>query len=119
MSPLLGTGLPYGFPTRRTGHNPPRGPSADWWVKYIHIIHKTPRPNTNSMSVCILYFSCTQMFALCGNRKRDLSRSRRVFPPLRRRPWTACLVYSRVDCIQTADELQFAVGLQLKRPTTT
>jgi hypothetical protein len=23
---------PYGLPTRRTGHNPPREPSADWWV---------------------------------------------------------------------------------------
>jgi hypothetical protein len=30
MSPCWGTGLPYGLPTRRTGHNPPRGPSADW-----------------------------------------------------------------------------------------
>jgi hypothetical protein len=28
MSPLL----PYGFHIRRTGHNPPRGPSAGWWV---------------------------------------------------------------------------------------
>jgi hypothetical protein len=27
-----GTGLPYGLPTRRTGSNPPRGPSAYWWV---------------------------------------------------------------------------------------
>jgi hypothetical protein len=26
--------------------------------------------------------TCTQMFALCGNRTRDLLRSRRVFPPL-------------------------------------
>jgi hypothetical protein len=25
-------GLPYGPPTRRTDHNPPRGPNADWWV---------------------------------------------------------------------------------------
>jgi hypothetical protein len=30
--PTAGTSLPYGLPTRRTGHNPPRGPSADWWV---------------------------------------------------------------------------------------
>jgi hypothetical protein len=28
----LGTGLPYGIPTRRTGHNPPRELSAGWWV---------------------------------------------------------------------------------------
>jgi hypothetical protein len=27
-----GTGLPYGLPISRTDHNPPRGPSADWWV---------------------------------------------------------------------------------------
>jgi hypothetical protein len=32
MSPLLGTGLSYGLHTRRKGHNPPRGPSAGWWV---------------------------------------------------------------------------------------
>jgi hypothetical protein len=30
-----GTGLPYGLPTRRTSHNPPRGPSASWWVLMI------------------------------------------------------------------------------------
>jgi hypothetical protein len=27
-----GTGLPYGLHIRRTGHSPPRGPSAGWWV---------------------------------------------------------------------------------------
>jgi hypothetical protein len=27
-----GTGLPYGLHIRRTGHNPPRGPSTGWWV---------------------------------------------------------------------------------------
>jgi hypothetical protein len=27
-----GTGLPHGLYIRRTGHNPPRGPSAGWWV---------------------------------------------------------------------------------------
>jgi hypothetical protein len=27
-----GTGFPYGLYIRRTGHDPPRGPSADWWV---------------------------------------------------------------------------------------
>jgi hypothetical protein len=32
MSPLLGHRLSYGLPTRRTGHNPPRGPSADCWL---------------------------------------------------------------------------------------
>jgi hypothetical protein len=32
MPPLLGTGLPYGLHIRRTGHSPPRGASADWWV---------------------------------------------------------------------------------------
>jgi hypothetical protein len=32
MSPLLGPGLPYGLHIRRTGHNPPCGPSACWWV---------------------------------------------------------------------------------------
>jgi hypothetical protein len=32
MSHRWGTGLPNGLPTRRTGHNPPRGPSSDWWV---------------------------------------------------------------------------------------
>jgi hypothetical protein len=31
MSPCWGTGLPYGLHLRKTGHNPPRGPSA-WWV---------------------------------------------------------------------------------------
>jgi hypothetical protein len=30
-----GRGLPNGLPTRRTGHNPPREPSADWWVLTI------------------------------------------------------------------------------------
>jgi hypothetical protein len=29
MSPQ-GTGVPYGLTTRRTGHNPPHGPSAGW-----------------------------------------------------------------------------------------
>jgi hypothetical protein len=28
----FGTGLPYGLHIRRTGHNPPCGPSAGWWV---------------------------------------------------------------------------------------
>jgi hypothetical protein len=28
-----GTGLPYGLPTRRTGHNPSREPSADLWME--------------------------------------------------------------------------------------
>jgi hypothetical protein len=32
MSHCWGTGLPYGLLTRRTIHNPPRGPSVDWWV---------------------------------------------------------------------------------------
>jgi hypothetical protein len=32
MSPLLGTGFPYDLHIRRTGHNPPRGPSAGWLV---------------------------------------------------------------------------------------
>jgi hypothetical protein len=27
-----GTGLPYELPTKRTGHNPPRLTSADWWL---------------------------------------------------------------------------------------
>jgi hypothetical protein len=27
-----GTGLPYELHIRRTGHNPPRVPSAGWWV---------------------------------------------------------------------------------------
>jgi hypothetical protein len=31
MSPLLGH-RPALWNIRRTGHNPPRGPSADWWV---------------------------------------------------------------------------------------
>jgi hypothetical protein len=30
--PHCGTGLPYGLQIRRPGHNPPRGPSASWWV---------------------------------------------------------------------------------------
>jgi hypothetical protein len=32
MFPLLGHRLLYGLHIRRAGHNPPRGPSADWWV---------------------------------------------------------------------------------------
>jgi hypothetical protein len=28
----MGTDLPYGLYIRRTGQNPPRGPSAGWWV---------------------------------------------------------------------------------------
>jgi hypothetical protein len=32
MSPL-GTVLTYGLHIRRTGYNPPRGPSAGWWVE--------------------------------------------------------------------------------------
>jgi hypothetical protein len=31
VSPLLG--LPYGIHIRRMDHNPPRGPSAGWWVQ--------------------------------------------------------------------------------------
>jgi hypothetical protein len=27
-----GRGLPCGLQIRRTGHNPPHGPSVDWWV---------------------------------------------------------------------------------------
>jgi hypothetical protein len=32
MSPLLGHRPPYGLHIKRTGHNPPREPSAGWWV---------------------------------------------------------------------------------------
>jgi hypothetical protein len=32
ISPLLGTGLAYGLHIKRTGHNPPHGPNAGWWV---------------------------------------------------------------------------------------
>jgi hypothetical protein len=32
MSPLLGSGLPYGLHIRRSGHNSPRGPITGWWV---------------------------------------------------------------------------------------
>jgi hypothetical protein len=32
MSQCWGTGLPYRLNMRRTDHNPPRGPSAGWWV---------------------------------------------------------------------------------------
>jgi hypothetical protein len=35
MSPLLGTGLPYGLHISRKGHNAPRGSSAGWWVLTI------------------------------------------------------------------------------------
>jgi hypothetical protein len=31
ISPVLGTGLPYGLFIMGTGHNPPRGPGADYW----------------------------------------------------------------------------------------
>jgi hypothetical protein len=44
--------------------------------KYIHIIHrKHPDPIQTDV--------CTQMFVLCGNRTRNLLRSRWVFRPLR------------------------------------
>jgi hypothetical protein len=48
-----------------------------FFCKYIHIIHRNTQ--TQYKQTC----SCTQMFALCGNRTRDLLRSRRVFPQLR------------------------------------
>jgi hypothetical protein len=48
-----------------------------FFCKYIHIIHRNTQ--TQYKQTCF----CTQMFALCGNRNRDLLRSRRVFPPLR------------------------------------
>jgi hypothetical protein len=32
LMPITGTGLPCGLHIKRTGHNPPHGPSADWWV---------------------------------------------------------------------------------------
>jgi hypothetical protein len=48
-----------------------------FFCKYIHIIHRNTQ--TQYKQTC----SCTQMFPLCGNRTRDLLRSRRVFPPLR------------------------------------
>jgi hypothetical protein len=47
-----------------------------FFCKYIHIHRNT---QTQYKQTC----SCTQMFALCGNRSRDLLRSRRVFPPPR------------------------------------
>jgi hypothetical protein len=31
------TGLSYGSYIRTTGHNPPRGPSADWWENYFYV----------------------------------------------------------------------------------
>jgi hypothetical protein len=46
------------------------------FCKYIHIIRYT---QTQYKQTCLW----TQMFALCGNRTRDLLRSRRVFPPVR------------------------------------
>jgi hypothetical protein len=48
-----------------------------FFYKYIHIIHRNTQ--TQYKQTC----SCTQMFALCGNRTRFLWRSRRVFTPLR------------------------------------
>jgi hypothetical protein len=32
MAPLQGHRHTYGLQIRRTGHNPPHGPSAGWWV---------------------------------------------------------------------------------------
>jgi hypothetical protein len=40
MSALLGH-LPYRLHISRTGHNPPRGPSADWWVVVLKIVTKS------------------------------------------------------------------------------
>jgi hypothetical protein len=48
-----------------------------FFCKYIHIIHRNTQ--TQYKQPC----SCTQMFALCGNRTRELLRSRRVLRPLR------------------------------------
>jgi hypothetical protein len=45
--------------------------------KYIHIIHRNTQTQYKQTG------SCTQMFALCGNRTRDILSTRRVFPPLR------------------------------------
>jgi hypothetical protein len=36
-----GTGLPYGLHIKRTDHNPPRGPSAGWWVVTTAITART------------------------------------------------------------------------------
>jgi hypothetical protein len=47
-----------------------------YFCKYIHIHRNTQTQYKESSS-------CTQMFALCRNRTRDLLRSRRVFPPIR------------------------------------
>jgi hypothetical protein len=44
MSPAAncwGTGLPYELLIRRTSHNPPRGPSANWWNCLINIVFIT------------------------------------------------------------------------------
>jgi hypothetical protein len=39
-----GTGLPYGLQIRRTGYNPPHGPSEGWWVgRYLSKSKKIPR----------------------------------------------------------------------------
>jgi hypothetical protein len=40
-----GTGLPYGLHIKRMGHNPPRGPSAGWWVLTTVNIYSTARTN--------------------------------------------------------------------------
>jgi hypothetical protein len=47
-----------------------------FFVNTYIIYIETTRPHKQTCS-------CTQMFALCGNRTRDLLRSRRVFPSLR------------------------------------
>jgi hypothetical protein len=48
-----------------------------FFCKYIHIIHRNTQTQYKQIS------SCTQMFALCGNRTRNLLSTRQVFPPLR------------------------------------
>jgi hypothetical protein len=50
MSPLVDTGLAYGLHIKRTGHNPPRGPSAGWWVNvFVNCSYMDEVNNTKTM----------------------------------------------------------------------
>jgi hypothetical protein len=62
-------------PTKRGKENSRSDGHCQCFCKYIHTIHINTQPQFKQI--------CTQMFALCGNRTRNLLSSRRVFLPLR------------------------------------
>jgi hypothetical protein len=76
VSPLLEVFLMNYTVIRRTGHNPPRGPSADWWVQnvrlykfkisriYIHTYHSRFIPEGGSTGISDITPPFTTLYPL-------------------------------------------------------